>query len=90
MAIKKREPYLGLHAGDTLSERGLNKYQGVLAAAKMARRLNETKVAEYESTAPDADRTLEAHKVTSMALEMLLKDEIEFGRQEPETDAAVV
>jgi len=77
MALKKREPYLGLEAGDILNGRRLNKYISVLAAARMARRLNESKVADFEA-APEADRTLEAHKVTSTALEMLLKDEIEF------------
>jgi len=77
MAIKKREPFLGLEASDLLSRQDRNRYQAVLAAAKMARRLNEAKVAEYEAE-PDADRTLEAHKVTSMALEMLLRNEIEF------------
>ena len=77
MALKKREPYLGLEAGDILTGRKLNKYISVLAAARMARRLNESKVADFEA-APEADRTLEAHKVTSTALEMLLKDEIEF------------
>jgi hypothetical protein len=77
MALKKREPYLGLEAGDLLAAQKTNKYVAVLAAARMARRLNDTKVADYESS-PEADRTLEAHKVTSMALEMLLKNEIEF------------
>lgn len=78
MAIKKREAFLGLNAGDLLVGKNANKYQAVLAAAKMARRLNEVKVAEYEAS-QEADRTLEAHKVTSMALEMLLSDEIEYG-----------
>lgn len=77
MALKKKEPYLGLNAGDLLSERGENRYQAVLAAAKTARRLNDAKMAEYEAH-PEAERTLEAHKVTSWALEMLLKQEIEF------------
>jgi len=88
MAIRKREPFLGLNSGDLLSDAGANRYQAVLAAAKMARRLNETKVAEYDATEPDADRTLEAHKVTSMALEMLLKKEIVFhhpDQKPPET-----
>lgn len=86
MALKKREPFLGLEAGDLLALRKTNKYVAVLAAARMARRLNDTKVADYES-APEADRTLEAHKVTSMALEMLLKNEIEFKPLEPSPPA---
>jgi DNA-directed RNA polymerase omega subunit len=81
MAIRKQEPFLGLDGPDILNEAGSNKYQAVLAAAKTARRLNNTKVAEYE-TEVDADRTLEAHKVTSMALEMLLTGEIEFRHPE--------
>lgn len=86
MALKKREPFLGLDSGDLLASKKINKYVAVLAAARMARRLNDTKVADYES-APEADRTLEAHKVTSMALEMLLKDEIEFKPLEPSPQA---
>lgn len=86
MALKKREPFLGLEAGDLLAVRRTNKYVAVLAAARMARRLNDTKVADYESS-PEADRTLEAHKVTSMALEMLLKNEIEFKPLEPSPPA---
>ena len=88
MAIRRREPFLGLNSGDLLSETKTNRYQAVLAAAKTARRLNETKVAEYDATEPDADRTLEAHKVTSMALEMLLKGEVVFTHPDeakPET-----
>jgi hypothetical protein len=75
--LMKRGPYLGLNSGDLLSTRHNNRYQAVLAAAKMARRLNEAKVAEYEA-APEEGRTIEAHKVTSMALEMLLKEEITY------------
>ena len=86
MALKKREPFLGLEAGDLMAVRRTNKYVAVLAAARMARRLNDTKVADYESS-PEADRTLEAHKVTSMALEMLLKNEIEFKPLEPSPPA---
>lgn len=86
MALKKREPYLGLDSGDILAAKKTNKYVAVLAAARMARRLNDTKVADYESS-PEADRTLEAHKVTSMALEMLLKNEIEFKPLEPSPQA---
>jgi DNA-directed RNA polymerase omega subunit len=86
MAIRKREPFLGLGAGDTLGPRGINKYQAVLAAAKMARRLNQEKVAEYEAS-PESDRTLEAHKVTSIALEMLLAGEIELSTQTEQAGA---
>jgi hypothetical protein len=85
MALKKREPYLGLEAGDILNVRSLNKYVSVLAAARMARRLNDSKVAEFEA-APEADRTLEAHKVTSTALEMLLKNEIELKMPQAGTE----
>ena len=77
MALMKRGPFLGLNSGDLLSADNKNRYQAVLAAAKMARRLNDVKVAEYEA-APEAERTIEAHKVTSMALEMLLRGEIEY------------
>jgi DNA-directed RNA polymerase omega subunit len=73
--IMKRGPFLGLNSGDLLSSRHKNRYQAVLAAAKMARRLNEAKVAEYEA-APEEERTIESHKVTSMALEMLLREDI--------------
>lgn len=88
MAIKKRDPFLGIQATDLLCAQDKNKYQAVLAAAKMARRLNEAKVAEYEAE-PDADRTLEAHKVTSMALEMLLRGEIEFHPLREKAEEAV-
>jgi hypothetical protein len=92
MAIRRREPFLGLNSGDLLSDARANRYQAVLAAARTARRLNETKVAEYDAAEPDADRTLEAHKVTSMALEMLLKGEVVFhhpdDQAKPETPEA--
>lgn len=73
----KRGPFLGLNSGDLLSRQGKNRYQAVLAAAKIARRLNDVKVSDYEA-APEAERVIEAHKVTSMALEMLLRGEIEY------------
>lgn len=87
MAIMKREAFLGLHAGDQLSAKGANKYQAVLAAAKTARKLNETKVSDYDSSS-ESERTLEAHKVTSMALEMLLAEEIEYTQRKESTDGA--
>jgi DNA-directed RNA polymerase subunit K/omega len=77
MAAIKRGPFLGLNSADLLSSQGKNRYQAVLAAAKIARRLNDVKVADYEA-APEAERVIEAHKVTSMALEMLLRGEIQF------------
>lgn len=86
MAIMKREAFLGLDAADQLSDRGANRYQAVLAAAKTARRLNETKVSEYDAEGNEAERTLEAHKVTSMALEMLLAGEIEYKQREESTE----
>lgn len=93
MSLMKRGPYLGLNSGDLLSSRKKNRYQAVLAAAKMARRLNDAKVAEYEA-APEEERTIEAHKVTSMALEMLLREEIIYhpidtkGAEAPEQSPA--
>lgn len=77
MATLKRGPFLGLNSGDLLSRQKKNRYQAVLAAAKIARRLNDVKVADYEA-APEAERVIEAHKVTSMALEMLLRGEIQY------------
>ena len=77
MAIWKYRPFLGLNSGDLLAETNVNKYQAVVATAKIARRLNNVKEEEYDES-QEADRTLEAHKVTSIALEMLLKGEIEF------------
>lgn len=76
----KRGPYLGLNSSDLLSRQGKNRYQAVLAAARIARRLNDVKVADYEA-APEAERVIEAHKVTSMSLEMLLRGEIEWHAQ---------
>ena len=87
MIVLKRAQFLGLNSGDILSTRGANRYQAVLAAARMARRLNEQKIAEFEAE-PDAERTVEAHKVTSMALEMLLKDEIQFHMPESAQEEA--
>lgn len=81
--IMKRGPYLGLNAGDLLSKQGKNRYQAVLAAARIARRLNDVKVADYDA-APEAERVIEAHKVTSMSLEMLLRGEIEWHPREDE------
>ena len=88
MAIKKREPFLGLDAGDILSGRNANRYQALLAAARIARRLNDQKVAEYEAQ-PEAERTIQAHKVTSMALEMLLRGEIEYHPIKEKEEPAV-
>lgn len=79
--LMKRGPYLGLNANDLLSKQGKNRYQAVLAAARIARRLNDVKVADYEA-APDAERVIEAHKVTSMSLEMLLRGEIVWHAME--------
>ena len=87
MAILKRAQFLGLNSGDILSRRTANRYQAVLAAARMARRLNEQKIAEFEAE-PDAERPVEAHKVTSMALEMLLKNEIQFHMPESAKEEA--
>lgn len=82
--LMKRGPYLGLNAADLLSKQGKNRYQAVLAAARIARRLNDVKVADYEA-APEAERVIEAHKVTSMSLEMLLRGEIEWHALEVDT-----
>lgn len=81
--IMKRGPFLGLNASDLLSKQGKNRYQAVLAAARIARRLNDVKVADYEA-APEAERVIEAHKVTSMSLEMLLRGEIVWTAKEEE------
>jgi len=86
MAIKKRPPYLGLHAVDHLTAARANRYQAVLAAAKMARRLNDVKVADFDAQ-PEAERTIQAHKVTSMALEMLLRGEIEYHVEKSDEEA---
>lgn len=77
MARLKYRPFLGLDSGDLLARTNVNKYQAVVATAKIARRLNNVKEEEYDES-QEAERTLEAHKVTSIALEMLLKGEIEF------------
>ncbi len=77
MARWKYRPFLGLESGDLLARTNVNKYQAVVATAKIARRLNNVKEEEYDES-QEAGRTLEAHKVTSIALEMLLKGEIEF------------
>ena len=77
MAKWKYRPFLGLESGDLLASTNVNKYQAVVATAKIARRLNNRKEEEYDES-QEAERTLEAHKVTSIALEMLLKGEIEF------------
>ncbi len=77
MARWKYRPFLGLESGDLLASTNVNKYQAVVATAKIARRLNNVKEEEYDES-EEAERTLEAHKVTSIALEMLLKGEIEF------------
>lgn len=81
--LMKRGPFLGLNASDLLSKQGKNRYQAVLAAARIARRLNDVKVADYEA-APEAERVIEAHKVTSMSLEMLLRGEIVWTAKEEE------
>ena len=77
MSIWKYRPFLGLNSGDLLAKENVNKYKAVVATAKIARRLNNVKEEEYDEST-EAERTLEAHKVTSIALEMLLKGEIEF------------
>ena len=77
MSRWKYRPFLGLDSGDLLARTNVNKYQAVVATAKIARRLNNVKEEEYDES-QEAERTLEAHKVTSIALEMLLKGEIEF------------
>ena len=89
MALWKYRPFLGLNSGDLLARSSVNKYQAVVATAKIARRLNNVKEEEYDES-QEAERTLEAHKVTSIALEMLLKGEIEFHpSKKPEPAPAV-
>lgn len=79
MARWKYRPFLGLESGDLLASTNVNKYRAVVATAKIARRLNNVNAKEEEfDESQEAERTLEAHKVTSIALEMLLKGEIEF------------
>ena len=58
-----------------------NKYEAVLVAARMARKINSQRVAAKELLAPEEYGKIDNRKVTSVALEELLAGRVKYERR---------
>ena len=63
---------------DKLHKVSTNRYQAVLMAAKRARQINADRLARLEMMAEDSDIDIDYRKVTSIALDELLRDKIKL------------
>lgn len=62
----------------------LNEYEKVILAAKLARRINDSRVAAREQLAPEELTKLDRRKVTTVAVEQLNSGNIQISRKREE------
>ena len=58
-----------------------NEYEAVLAAAKLARKINALRVAAKEQLAPEEFNKMDQRKVTTLALEELIQGKAHIERK---------
>jgi len=59
----------------------LNRYEAVLVAAKLARKINSLRLAAKEQLAPEELSGIDARKVTTIALEELKSGKVKYERK---------
>ena len=59
----------------------LNRYEAVLVAAKLARKLNSLRLAAKDQMAPEELIDIDLRKVTSVALDELNSGKVKYGRK---------
>jgi len=64
----------------------LNDYETVILAAKLARRINNSRVVAKEQLAPEEQSKIDQRKVTTVALEELSSGKVQILRQKDEQD----
>ena len=64
-------------------EPNLNDYEAVLVAAKLARRINDLRLAAKEELAPEELAGMDQRKVTTVALEELKSGKVRLERIKP-------
>lgn len=64
----------------------LNDYETVILAAKMARKINNARLAAKEQLAPEELGSVDQRKVTTVALEELKSGKVQILRQKEEQD----
>ncbi|UCE66962.1 MAG: DNA-directed RNA polymerase subunit omega [Candidatus Zixiibacteriota bacterium] len=62
----------------------LNDYEKVILAAKLARKINNTRIVAGEQLAPEEINKLDRRKVTTTALEELDSGNVQISRQREE------
>lgn len=60
----------------------LNRYEAVLVAAKLARKINTLRLAAKEQLAPEELTDIDLRKVTTVALEELGSGKVKYDRKE--------
>ncbi len=60
----------------------LNRYEAVLIAAKLARRINGLRLAAKEQLAPEELADIDLRKVTTVALDELKNGKVKYDRKE--------
>ena len=60
----------------------LNRYEAVLVAAKLARRINGLRLAAKEQLAPEELTDIDLSKVTTVALDELSDGKVKYNRKE--------
>ncbi len=64
----------------------LNNYEAVLVAAKLARRINDNRLAAKEELAPEELAGMDQRKVTTVALEELKSGKVRLERVKPQEE----
>ncbi len=67
-------------------EPNLNDYEAVLVAAKLARRINDLRLAAKEELAPEELAGMDQRKVTTVALEELKSGKVRLERVKPQEE----
>ena len=62
----------------------LNDYERVILAAKLARKINISRIAAREQLPPEEISQIDRRKVTTVALEDLESGKVQIVREEPE------
>ena len=60
----------------------LNRYEAVIVAAKLARRINGLRLAAKEQLAPEELTDIDLRKVTTVALDELKDGKVKYDRKE--------
>ena len=64
----------------------INNYERVIIAAKLARKINSRRLVAKEQMSPEELAEFDKRKVTSVALNDLADNKVEFELKKPESD----